>query len=1009
MFFSTALAEFDDFATSTRMKAPKQNRRTGIFTIFGVGILFIVAVVLFLPDILLYEKLEPEINRIERRLGEAIARRHGLHLLVTFDETPPIERISNTRLLQSGIQAVPGRFGDARHFDGRSRTFIATQQNWAELGNRFTISLWVKIKKSSPNQAIVYAATHQGDIGLVLQDGNLTFHVPENNPPVSYTFNRFDEFVHITAVADEVDGYAALYENGREMARSPVEKVRPPYHNIVFSMNRWSHSHTPFLGIIDEVTVWNRALPLGEIRTLSQRNRSLMPGLRLDRHVRAKSFTALTRSIRATRKIMDAFNVFLHPGHASGADLPELNMYLSKADLRYLRRGHYLRASTGYLVRDAARPRKIRFYYNGTPGSGRLRLHADSAGENSKAGRMGFVLSSNASDSPLELSRIRISPPENAGFMEPLFETELARELNLPHIKNGLLRLRINGAFHGVYYFEDFERMGIYPGQGGERHWGTRHPADWRSLFRPAVAPRISRAPLDANIPFDENVLQDLYGKLVSRYERALVNDVFSPLSSREIRHRIRHYGGTLSEHFDTATENVQKSITVRDALKETMLLGNNPSPLFIVENLDLEAFGMPGITITWRSETPDSLRDDGTVIRPAGGTAPVDAHLTAIVSDGQSQAETTLRFRIMPAFLGMPAVMLYANEDLGRRRRVDAIAHYHPVDSSGVVPRVLTATSWSGGGISHRGNTSHWEFKKPFNLRCDEPHRLLRDTGTRHLLFAPGSRDPSFMRNRLSYDLFRALSTPSAPRVAPHLTWVEIFFNGEYFGLYEMKTRIDRHALGFPAYRAGMENHARLFKTVVQKYPTSRWGSHSQDYLETRQALANTPRPQALATLASRFDLDNAVDFHLLLNIVEGADNMTDNYIIARRPGPGEKYEYVAWDMKRTFRGGDRYYTHHFARHAENADAFQNLLHQRWVSVRDGFASADSLLRQIDVMETKISPYIPWEFERWGFNQGRTYKELVNEIRSNILYRLAILDQRYGTETGDQNVSPSD
>lgn len=986
------------------MNCSKRNRIFTPLRIFSSAILLIVVGCYFLPDAVLFDKLDAEANRKMRRIGEEISRRHDLHMLLTFDETPPVESISNTPFLQSGVQSVPGRFGNARYFDGRVRTFLATQTNWADLGNQFTVSLWLKMDGRSANQKIMYAAAHDGEIGLRLLHGDLTFYVPRNNAPLSYPFSRFGEFVHIAVVADETKGFAAIYENGQERARIHVDSVQPSWHNVVFSMNRWSHSHTPFIGMIDEVSLWKRALSSAEIAALSQRNRSLLPALSPVRHMVARMFVGLRRSVRAGFVMADALNVFLHPGRAAGADLPELNIYLSKRDVRHFLTGDSLRTSSGYLVRDAAQPRKIEYYYNGVSGTGHLQLYGDEPGRAGNDVRMGFLFSTDDVSPPFGLRRVRLSPPEDTRFLEPLFATELARTLEVPYLTNGLFRLKINGEFRGIYYFEDYESMGIFPGQGGSLHWGTRHPANWLSLFNHADdVPFVSLAPLVHEIALTKPELHEIYDNLEQRYARILINDPYSPLSSREARYIMKLFRRDMHNHIVAVPDDESRVTHVMAQLREHLFLGDNPSPFFLVKDLHLDAFSVPDITITWNSETPDILKDDGTVIRPAGRSAPKDAYLRAVISDGTSTGETTLRFRVMPEILEIPVVMLHANTQLSRRRRVDALAYYHPAESAGTEPVVLTATSWSGGGISHRGNTSHWEQKKPFNFRSDTPHRLLNDSGSRHLLFSQGSRDNTRMRNFLSYELFRAFSSPSSPRYAPDLDWVEVFFNGEYIGLYEMKSRMDRRTLGFPAYRAEEEHPAQLFKVSGQKYPTSRHGDFLQDYEQARYALRQKESPDdAFNTLASHIDVANAVDYHLLLNIIEGTDNMTANYFLARWPGVDEKFHYVAWDMKRTFRGGDRNYTHHLSARAAHSDAFQDLVRKRWLSVRDTHASDENILQQIDELEMRLTAYMSWEFERWGYNDNQQYERFVSELRHNIVRRLAVLDERYGVTASD-------
>lgn len=947
-----------------------------------------------------FARMDREIQRTIRRTGRSLGQWQGLHALFVFDEMPPVERVSNTGLLQSGVTLVEGRYGWGRYFDGRSRTFIASQSSWADAGNQFTVSLWLNIDASLANQKIVYAAAHQGDIGLQLRNRQLTFHVPPDDVAVSYEFERFDELVHIAAVVDEKAGYAALYENGREQARVEIETVNLPDHNIVFSMSRWSHSNTPFKGVLDEVAIFTRAFTPRQVDALSRRNRSLAARYWLNGYGLARVYYGIIRGIRTLGNTADAFNLFLYPGHASNADLPALNLYLSNRDLRHFLQANRLSEMTGYTPSAAAQPREVSYFFNGRPGTVSVTVHRAPPAHPAHSVRMGFILSGDDLASAFGSTRIRLVPPENRGFLQPLLETRLAQVLNLPHVENGLVRLQINGEFRGIYYFEDFESMGFFPGQAGPLHWGTTYPDDWQSLFREPERPAMSVAPIDAPLPLGKVARLALYDGLVADYRRVLLNDPFSLASSREARYQFRQLRRMLVALPQMPTDDDGYLRTLADWIKPTMFLGRNPAALFVVDDLDLNRLELSGVGIEWRSESPSVLRDDGTIIRPSIGAPPEDAFLTAILSKGAAVHERTLRFRVMPEMLEVPVFMLYAEEPLGRRRRVDALAYYHEVGSTGRHPRSFTASSWSRGGISHRGNTSHWDEKKPFNLRLDESHHILNETHTRHLFFVTGTRDMTRIRNGVSYELFRSFSSPGTVRHAPDLEWVELFFNGEYIGLYEMVNRIDRHALGFPPFDAATEHPATIVKVGIQRHPSSRHGDHSHDYELARGALLRIRENEnPFDVLATHLDVGNAIDYHLLLNVIEGMDNMTANYILARDEGAGQRYEYIAWDMKRTFRGGTHRYVHYWMRHASRTDEFDALLRTRWADVRDSVAAPETLLQYVNEVEARLTPYMKWEYERWPTYVDRMYGEYVQELRENLQRRLALIEERYGVE----------
>ncbi len=56
--------------------------------------------------------------------------------------------------------------------------------------------------------------------------------------------------------------------------------------------------------------------------------------------------------------------------------------------------------------------------------------------------------------------------------------------------------------------------------------------------------------------------------------------------------------------------------------------------------------------------------------------------------------------------------------------------------------------------------------------------------------------QDPTFVRNRTAYGLFRSWGTAAAPRPAPDSRFAEVFMNGRYYGLFELAARVDEDLL---------------------------------------------------------------------------------------------------------------------------------------------------------------------------------------------------------------------
>ena len=196
---------------------------------------------------------------------------------MTFDEPVPEDFISRRPFLFSGTVAGPGRFGQARKFDGRERTQVETPLRWDSLGPSFTLSFWANVSPGQADQCIWYRSVRGVQVGFHLENRRMTFDLPSTSgrQAVSYPFERFGEFVHLAATVDSRQGRMVLYENGRRRAESPIRWEGLPNANMAFGKHIWYANRHPFRGWLDEASAWGRALTDREISRLANARRSL--------------------------------------------------------------------------------------------------------------------------------------------------------------------------------------------------------------------------------------------------------------------------------------------------------------------------------------------------------------------------------------------------------------------------------------------------------------------------------------------------------------------------------------------------------------------------------------------------------------------------------------------------------------------------------------------------------------------------------------------------------------
>ncbi len=942
-------------------------------------------------DRLLFELPEKAAEHQFRMIGHALAQRCGLQFLMTFDEPQPREWIGCGPVQYPGTECVPGRIGKARLFDGNRHTSLSTIAFWPDLGPTYTLSLWVRLEDTGRDQEIWFTTFQSRQVGFRLQDGQLSFFVPgaAHDQVAAYPFHSFGRFVHLAGVVEGPGGEARLYEDGVLKASAPVETVRHPDHNMEFGKTRWYVATAPLCGLLDEAAAWKRALPPEEIRSLARSRRSIPRRWTPLLHGLWRLAQAARSSIPPALRMLDRFNVRLHEGRASASDLPDINLQFSSGDARHLIRAHDRSLASGRRTARGANPRRILAQYEGHDVEARIWL-AGSDTRYPPSLRPGYVLETPENAPAFGARRLRLLPPESVESGLPGIAAAMASIGSRCRPSSGLCRLRINGQFKGIYLYDSFDRLGLAPGERGGIADGPSNPGDWSYPFlvqRPPLPP--ARAPAPGPSPDAQ----------IEKARRLLVNDIFQPWSSREWTRRIR--------------QNQKTPPPPESPASPYAMLGQNPSPQYIVANLDLKALrGWPEET-AWRSSRPDVIDEAGTVTRPAGDL-PVDVDLTAEIRKDDRAETLTLHFRVMPVAPRLPALMLCVDEPLSSCHRADFTACFFPAHGASP-PRWLQGGQSSGGGIQHRGNTSYWwGRKKPISLRFDEPHRLLGPSDTRHLYLLNGYVDSTKLKNKLAFDLFRAFGNAERPRFAPEIDWTEVFVNGEYLGIYETCTRIDADMLGSgndPAdqtvvYKVRADQtlfadaHARGIEQVSP--PLSR--QRRMEPAKELMAFTSQADPETFAAKISDWiDLDNAIDLFLLLNFSGNVDGRTTNFSLARRGTPGARFFFIPWDYDHIFNKlGLPLSNFLFGRLFQDVPGFENRVRLRWTELRQGPLSEDALDARIREMSEHLAGYMDWEFALSQHPVPPTYLDEVEAFRQAAHAQLNHMDARFADPAAD-------
>jgi hypothetical protein len=249
----------------------------------------------------------PQLARGKTRTSHRKARRPRLYLEVLEDRTvltavavpsgivswwtansTAADAMGLNNATLSNVTYTTGEVGKAFSFNGLN--------GWAALGdpsslaftNSFSIEGWIKVNGLPTNYnfgSIMFRGDDRPGLDpyqlVILPNGDLQFLItgaPGTATQGSLALEApipMGQFVHVAATLDDATGTMTLYENGTVVAQAtttarpfgPLDPTQQPGVGIGNS-NALSNYDVPFNGLIDELSVYNRALTPGEVLSI---------------------------------------------------------------------------------------------------------------------------------------------------------------------------------------------------------------------------------------------------------------------------------------------------------------------------------------------------------------------------------------------------------------------------------------------------------------------------------------------------------------------------------------------------------------------------------------------------------------------------------------------------------------------------------------------------------------------------------------------------------------------
>ena len=200
----------------------------------------------------------------------------SLILYFSFDELDGKNTIDHSKYENHGEMAgdpklVDGKFGKALEFNGTSDWVVVPHDDILTVDESVTVMAWIHTERhEGPNgqrwQGIVAKSNNPRSYSFYTESPSECLHLSVNGSgSVCQGKVALEEWQHVVAQID--DGTTHRYWINGEMVGEYGGKTPPPgkADTAVLFVGKTHEGNREFLGLIDEVRIWNRALSEEEI------------------------------------------------------------------------------------------------------------------------------------------------------------------------------------------------------------------------------------------------------------------------------------------------------------------------------------------------------------------------------------------------------------------------------------------------------------------------------------------------------------------------------------------------------------------------------------------------------------------------------------------------------------------------------------------------------------------------------------------------------------------------
>lgn len=218
--------------------------------------------------------------------------------------------------------------------------------------------------------------------------------------------------------------------------------------------------------------------------------------------------------------------------------------------------------------------------------------------------------------------------------------------------------------------------------------------------------------------------------------------------------------------------------------------------------------------------------------------------------------------------------------------------------------------------GVRYKGNSSYTyaanSRKKPFKFSFGKYKDGQKFFGIKKLNFSNGAKDPTMMREKISYDII------SRYMKSPRTAFATITLEGECIGLYTQieqvdKTFLNRHFSndGGNLYKSSDDGSTLLYKGANQSTYQTEYELKTNEsdndwsyFIDFIDKLNNTANDDFISVMNTIMDLDNSCRYLAVNMVLSNFDSYTGsgrNFYIYDEPST-DVFTLIPWDLNLSF-----------------------------------------------------------------------------------------------------------